>query len=355
MAVHGNRIDATVLQRFTADVLVGFGVRRDDAEISAEVLIASDLRGIDSHGCPRLGSYADRLRKNLINLTPELRVIAETPATIAFDADNGLGHPAAYHAMRRCIEKAKETGFCMATVRNSNHFGIAGYYAMMALEAGLCGIAMTNATPLVVPTFAREPYLSTGPIAAAFPAGKERPIVIDFATSTVAWGKIEIARREEKPIPEGWALDEDGLPTTDPEKATYLTPLGGTRELGSHKGYGLALFVEVLCGQLAGAAWSRYVAGSRTVPPRPANIGHAFMAWQIDAFRPKEEFLAEIDTMLAELRAAEPAPGYERVLIPGDPEEAAEADRRRHGIPVHPKVVAELRVLGREAGVEPPF
>src|SRR5690606_1397669 len=174
----------------------------------------------------------------------------------------------AYRAMQRCVEKAQEIGFCMATVRHSNHFGIAGYYAMMALEAGLCGIAMTNATPLVVPTFAREAYLSTAPIAAAIPAGKERPIVLDMATSTVAWGKIGIARRAEEPIPEGGAVDADGQPTTDPFQAVALTPLGATRELGSQKGYGLALLIEVLCGQLAGAAWGRYVAGSRTEPPR---------------------------------------------------------------------------------------
>lgn len=355
MAEQGERIDAGVLERFTTDVLMGFGLSREDAEISAAVLMASDIRGIDSHGVPRLASYARALRLGLINLHPRMRVVAETPATIALDADNGMGHPAAYQAMRRCIEKAKETGLCMATVRHSNHFGIAGYYAMMALEEGLCGLAMTNATPLVVPTFAREPYLSTAPIAVAIPAGKERPIVLDMATSTVAWGKVEIARREEKPIPAGWALDADGNPTTDPWQAVALTPLGATAELRSHKGYGLSLVVEVLCAQLAGSSWSRYVAGSRTEPPRPANIGHAFMAWRIDAFRPEAEFRAEMDAMLAELRAAEPVEGQARVYVPGDLEDIAEADRRANGIPVHPKVVAELRALGAEVGVAAPF
>lgn len=349
------RIDAGLLERFTADVLAACGLGREDAECSARVLIASDLRGIDSHGVPRLKGYCDRLRQGLINVHPNFRVITETPATVAFDADNGMGHPSACRAMERCIEKARETGLCMATVRHSNHFGIAGYYAMMALEHGLCGVAMTNATPLVVPTFAREPYLSTAPIAVAIPAGKERPIVLDMATSTVAWGKIEIARREEKPIPAGWALDRDGVVTTDPEAAISLTPLGANRDLGSHKGYGLSLFVEVLCAQLAGATWSRYVAGSRTDPPRPANIGHAFMAWRIDAFRPEDEFLADIDQMLAELRAAEPVDGAPRVYVPGDLEDDAEADRRVNGIPVHPKVVAELRALGEELGVPAPF
>jgi L-2-hydroxycarboxylate dehydrogenase (NAD+) len=355
MAMADDRIPAEVLERFTADVLVALGVSREEADLTAEILICSDVRGIDSHGVPRLGSYVNRIRAGLINLRPEFRVVTETASTVAFDADNGLGHPASYRAMTRCIEKARESGLCIATVRHSNHFGIAGYYAEMALRDGLCGVAMTNATPLVVPTFARERYLSTAPIAVAIPAGKERPILFDAATSTVAWGKIEIARRQGKPIPEGWALDEAGRMTTDPHKAVSLTPLGATRDLGSHKGFGLGLFIEVLCGQLAGAAWGRYVSGSRADEPKPSNTGHAFMAWRIDAFRPVDEFLADIDQMLSELRALEPAEGATRVLVPGDPEFEAEADRRANGVPVHPSVVEDLRRIGREAGVEVPF
>ncbi len=355
MAEQENRVDAEMLEAYTRDVLIGFGLKPEDARISAEVLIASDIRGIDSHGVPRMGHYTERLRSGMINVDAELTVVTETPATIAFDANNGMGHPASYRAMQRCIEKAKETGLCMATVRHSNHFGIAGYYAMMALQEGLCGMAMTNATPLVVPTFAREPILSTAPIAVAIPARDQRPIVIDMATSTVAWGKVEIARREGKPIPAGWAYDADGNDTTDPWAAVSLTPLGWTRELGSHKGYGLSLFVEVLCGQLAGSSWSRYVGGSRTVPPRPSDTGHAFMAWRIDAFRPEEEFYADIDSMLAELRGLEPSEGHDRVYVPGDPEDIAEADRRERGIPVHASVLDELRQLGQEVGVNAPF
>ncbi len=355
MTEQANRVDAETLEQFTVDVLVGFGLQPEDARISAEVLVASDVRGIDSHGVPRMSYYAERLRKGLINVDAELTVVTETPATVAFDANNGMGHPASYRAMQRCIEKAKETGLCMATVRHSNHFGIAGYYAMMALNEGLCGMAMTNATPLVVPTFASEPVLSTAPIAVAIPARDQRPIVIDMATSTVAWGKIEIARREGKSIPAGWAYDAEGNLTTDPFAAVSLAPLGSTRELGSQKGYGLALFVEVLCGQLAGSSWSRYVAGSRVDPPRPSDTGHAFMAWRIDAFRPEEEFYADIDSMLSELRGLEPTAGHDRVYVPGDPEDIAEADRRERGIPVHPSVLDDLRKLGEEVGVHAPF
>jgi LDH2 family malate/lactate/ureidoglycolate dehydrogenase len=244
----------------------------------------------------------------------------------------------------------------MATVRHSNHFGIAGYYATMALEVeGMCGLAMTNATPLLVPTFAKEPYLSTAPIAVAVPAGEQWPMVLDMATTTVAWGKVEIARRAEKPIPVGWAFDKEGNPTTDPFQAAALAPLGSTRDTSSQKGYGLSLWVETLCGQLAGAEWSRYISGSRDVNPKPSNTGHAFMAWSVEAFRPLNEFLAGMDAMLGELRAAEPARGHDRVYVPGDLEHIAEEDRRERGIPLHPKVLAEIRQIGDEVGVKAPF
>mgnify|MGYP000085468890 CR=1 FL=1 len=355
MAQSTVRVPVSALEAFVNDVFLHLGASEEESRITTEVLLAADIRGIDSHGIARLRYYVNRVRRGLVNLRPNFRVITETPSTVAFDADNGLGHPAAYRAMRRCIEKAKETGLCMATVRQSNHFGIAGYYATMALEEpGLCGLAMTNATPLVVPTNAREPYLSTAPIAVAIPAGKERPFVLDMATSTVAWGKIENAQRAEKPIPAGWALDRNGEITTDPFAVAALTPLGAFPELCSHKGYGLALFIEVLCGQLAGAAWAKYVAGSRG-EPRPSNTGHAFLAWRIDAFRPLDEFLAHMDEMLHELRTAEPVAGAERVLVPGDPEFEAEADRRANGIPVHPKVLQDLRALANELGMPVPF
>jgi L-2-hydroxycarboxylate dehydrogenase (NAD+) len=355
MAGETERIPADLLQQFTSDVLVGFGVRRDEADQVAEVLVASDVQGIDSHGVPRLKMYTDRLRDGLVNVDPKMTVITETPSTLALDADNGMGHSASTEAMNRCIAKAKETGLCMTTVRNSNHFGIAGYYAAMALEHNLCGVAMTNATPLVVPTGAKHAYVSTAPIAAAIPAGKERPILLDAATSTVAWGKIEIAQRQGKSIPAGWAVDSEGRVTTDPHQAVALTPLGGTRETSGQKGFGLGLFVEMLCGQLAGGVWGAYVKGSRDEVPGPTRTGHAFMAWRIDAFTKEEDFKAGIDQMIQEIKALETIEGVDRVMIPGEPEYEAEADRRKNGIPVHPSVVEEIRMIGREVGVEAPF
>ncbi len=339
------RFDAARLTRFTAAVFESVGMAPADAAIAAEVLVASDLRGVESHGVPRLRWYLQSIAEGVIDLRATPALERETAATAAIDARNGFGPPAARWAMAHCLDKAAETGVAFVTVRNSNHFGIAAYYAMMGLDRGLAGLAMTNASPLVVPTFGREALLGTNPIGIAVPAGRERPFVFDGATSQVAWGKIEIARREEHPIPEGWALDADGQETTDPEAATFLQPLGG------HKGYALGAFVDILCGPLAGAAVSFNVAGSRAAPRRPSGIGHFFAAWRPDAFRPAEDFQADIDAFLIALRSAEPAPGHDRVYVPGELEFLAEEDRRRHGIPLHPKVVADLEAVAAETGV----
>ena len=338
------RFDAARLTRFTAAVLTTTGLAPERAAIAAEILVASDLRGVDSHGVPRLSWYLARIAQGAIDMRATPTIERETPTTAAIDARNGFGPPAAHWAMARCIEKAADLGVAFVTVRNSNHFGIAAYYAMMALGRGLAGLAMTNASPLVVPTFAREALLGTNPLAVAIPGGRERPFVLDMATSAVAWGKIEIARRKGAPLAPGWALDAAGRETTDPAAALHLQPLGG------HKGYGLAALVDILCGPLAGAAISANIAGSRAAP-RPANIGHFFAAWRPDAFRPMEEFRADVDALLATLRGAEPLPGHDRVYVPGELEALAEEDRRRHGIPLHPAVVADLEAVAAATGV----
>lgn len=350
------RIHGDHLKQYVIDVFTSYGMRPDDARISADILVESDLRGIDSHGVPRMRMYVDRLEAGMINLEAELVTVRETAATITFDAQNGFGPSSAYRAMERCIEKAKQSGLCLATVGHSNHFGIAGYYATMALDyPGMAGIAMTNATPLLVPTFAKEPALSTAPIAVAFPAGTEDPFVLDAATTSVAWGKVEIARRSNKPIPRGWAVNSEGETVEDPWEATALMPLGGERKTSGQKGYGLSLLVEVLCSQLSASLWSKHVSGSRTETPRPTDTSHAFMAINIEAFRPLAEFGASMDDMLGDLRSMEPMKGHDRVMVPGDPEAIAYADRSERGIPVHPVVVDELRAMGEAAGVNVPF
>lgn len=348
------RFAITDVVRFVADVLTAVDLRDEDARRAAETLVVADLRGVDSHGVARLPMYADRLQRGLIAADASLTVLRESAATLALDANNGFGLTLAPDAMARCIAKAEASGLCLTTVRHSNHFGIAGYYALMAAQRGLGGLAMTNASPLVVPTFGAAPMIGTNPLAIAVPTGDGPPLVLDMATSAVAWGKVEVARRAGTAIPLGWAVDATGAATGDPLAARWLTPLGGERATCGHKGYGLAVMVDVLCGPLAGSAWSAHVSGSRGAA-QPANIGHTFMAWRIDAFRDPEAFYADLRTMLAELRETPPAPGHADtgVLVPGDPEIAAEAASRRLGVPIQRPVLAELEALA--ARVRVPF
>lgn len=340
------------LRAFVIAVFEVFGMERRRAETAADSMLIADLRGIDSHGVARLPYHALRARRGFVDLAAELTVLRESASTLALDANNGPGLVLAPEAMERCIAKADASGICLATVRRSNHFGIAGYYALLAAKRGLCGVAMTNSSPLVVPMFGARGMLGTNPLAVAVPTGDGPPLVLDMSTSTVAWGKIEIARRAGAAIPAGWALDEFGLPTTDPLAARWLTPLGGERITSGHKGYGLGVVVDLLCGPLAGAAWGAQIsgAGGRL---GVSGIGHTFMAWRIDAFRDPDAFYADVAALIADLRTTPPAPGYEAtgVLVPGDPEVAAEARNRAEGVPVKAEVLAELRLLAAEWGV----
>jgi L-2-hydroxycarboxylate dehydrogenase (NAD+) len=341
------RVPRARLVDWTTRVFVALGASDADARRAAEILVTADERGVESHGLARLPYYAGRIRAGLIDLHATVTVEREGPATLALAAHNGLGLVQAPEAMERTIAKAREIGLCMTTVGGANHFGIAGAYAAMAARAGLGGMAMTNATPLVVPTYGARAMLGTNPLAFAVPTGPAGapPLVIDMATSTVAWGKIEIARRAGSSVPLGWALDEAGAPTNDPFAAQWLTPLGGDRETCGHKGYSLAVIVDTLCGPLAGAAWGVGIGGIRG-DARPANLGHWFLAWRIDAFRDPDAFYADVSALLADLRATPTAPGAPGpVLAPGDPEIAAERDSQAHGVLLAGPVVAELRVL----------
>jgi len=363
MAEEAVRVWADPLKDFCVRVFTKMGVPEEDARITADVLVTADLRGIDSHGVARLRRYVNGLRSGMMVARPEVKVVAETPATMLIDAGAGLGQPVSYRAMQRAIQKALDVGAGFVTVRNSNHYGIAGYYAMMALEHNCVGISMTNAAVLVVPTFGRDAMLGTNPIAVAVPAGEERPFVLDMATSTVPRGKLEVYHRLEKPIPLGWATDEAGRPTTDPGRVLEnfktragggLLPLGGAGELlGGHKGYGLALWVDIFCGVLSGAAYADLVYPKTSDgKPLPSNIGHFFGAWRVDAFRPLEEFKAAMDGLQRRLKGAPKAEGQTRIYIHGE-KEFEEAERRmKEGIPLNPKVAADLQAIAEELGVE---
>jgi L-2-hydroxycarboxylate dehydrogenase (NAD+) len=350
------------LKEFVELVFVKMGVPEEDAEVTADVLVAANLRGIDSHGVARTRRYVQGLRDGVMLAVPDIRIVQQTPVSALIDGGAGLGQVAGVKGMQLAIEKALQAGVGFVAVRNSNHYGIAGYYAMMALEQGLMGISMTNAATLVVPTFGRDAVLGTNPLSVAVPTGKERPFVLDMATSVVTRGKVEEYDRMEKPLLPGWATDAQGIPTDDPGEVLVnlrdrlgggILPLGGAgEELGGHKGYGLALLVDILCAVLSGAGYASHVYPKDAAgKPLPANIGHFFGALQVDAFRPLEEFKASMDDIIGILRKSAKAEGQERIFVHGEKEFEMAEERMREGIPLHPKVLADLQAIAKELAV----
>jgi L-2-hydroxycarboxylate dehydrogenase (NAD+) len=341
----------TTLKNFVANVLTHVDVAPADAAIVADVLVTSDLRGIESHGVARLESYyVSRLRSGKMEPKPNVMTVRETPSSILVDAGNGLGHPTAKHTMEKVIAKAKANGSAFGAVRNSNHYGIAGYYAMMALEHDLIGIASTNTVRYGAPTFGRDMLLGTNPFAYAIPAANEPAFVLDFATTTVPRGKIEVYNRKEQPLKHGWAIDDKGFETTDPQTALKgaLLPLGGFgTEGGGHKGYGLGLLVDILCGVLSGGAFGLEL----PLPsdgPKAGAISHWFGAFRIDGFRDVDAFRADMDRELRAYKDSQKAPGEDRIYVAGEIEYEKTLYNREHGVPVHVKVWEGLEKLAGE-------
>jgi L-2-hydroxycarboxylate dehydrogenase (NAD+) len=347
------------LHEFSTRVFVSCGVLEADARLAADVLATSDLRGIESHGIARLHTYFEMLNCGRINPRPVVQVVRQSPSTATVDGDNGLGLVVGPKANEIAMEKAEAVGSGWVSVRNTNHFGIAGYYPIQALKRDLIGWAMTNATKGVVPLWGAERMLGTNPIAIAFPGLEEPPIVIDMATSAVAYGKIEIALRTGQPLSDGWAVDRTGSVTLDPRGMTdggALLPLGGDRKRGGHKGYALSAMVDILCGVLSGANWGPFVppfALRDEVPSRSVGkgIGHFFGAMRIDGFIESDEFKRRIDEWVRVFRSTRAAPGTPGPLIPGDPEREAEAIRAEQGIPLVPAVVNDLRDISAKTGI----
>jgi L-2-hydroxycarboxylate dehydrogenase (NAD+) len=350
---------AGYLRNFATDVFMYFGVPKADAEQAADVLAKSDLRGIDSHGIARLHSYFDMLELRRINPRPKIQIVREKASVASLDGDNGLGLVVGPKANEIAMDKAEQYGSGWVSVCNTNHFGIAGYYPLKALERDLIGWAMTNATKLVAPLWGAQRMLGTNPIAIAFPGKKEPPIVIDMATSTVAYGKIEIALRKKQSLPKGWIVDKEGRDTTNPQDMIdggAQLPLGSERQLGGHKGYCLASMVDILCCVLSGANWGPFAppfALRQEIPTRSVGkgIGHFFGAMQIDGFIDKNEFKKQIDDWIQVFRTAKPAPGTSGPLIPGDPEREAEAIRSKDGVPLLRPVVDDLLDISRKTGI----
>ena len=348
------------LRAFTKNIFLKIGCSEEHAALATDVLIRSDLRGIDSHGVARLSGYVRLWEKGRINSKPDIKVVHETPTTATVDGDSGLGLVVAQYAMTVAIEKAKQYGSGWVSVRNSNHFGIAGYHALMAVENDMIGFAMTNASPLVAPTFANERMLGTNPMCYAFPAGKYPPMVVDMATSAAANGKLEIAQRSGKKVPQGWIQDKSGIISTDPHELKSggsLLPLGGDRDHGSHKGFGLSATVDILSAVLSGANYGPWVPPFVAFMEPSANpvgegIGHFLGAMRVDGFRPVEEFKSHMDNWIHRFKSATPINEDQKVIIPGEPELEAEQIRKVQGIPVIDAVVKDLNELAQKLGTE---
>ncbi len=348
------------LYEFARQVFLHMGCNEEDAGLATKVLLSADLRGVDSHGIARLSGYVRLWDAKRINSSPQVKIIHETPSTATVDGDSGLGLVVAPKAMKIAIEKARQAGTGWVSVQNSNHFGIAGYHSMMALEEDMIGISMTNASPLVAPTFSVERLLGTNPICVAIPSGEQPPFVADMATTTAANGKLEILQRKGGVAPPGWIQDKTGKSSTDPHELKAggaLLPLGGDKEHGSHKGYALGAIVDIFSAVLSGANYGPWVPPFPAYVPMPTNmpgkgIGHFFGAMRIDAFRPAEEFKKHMDQWIQRFREAKPASGHDKVLVPGDPEREMEMTRRDQGIPVLGPVVNDLHYLAEKFGLE---
>lgn len=347
------------LREFSTRVFQHFGVPAADAALAADVLAVADLRGIDSHGVGRLHTYFDMLDMGRINPTPNIKIVRESPSTATVDGDNGLGLVVGPRANEIAMDKAEQVGTGWVSVSNTNHYGIAGWYVLEALKRDLIGWSMTNTTKLVQPLHGGERRLGTNPIAIAFPGMEEPPIVIDMASSAVAYGKVEIARRKGESIPSGWAIDAEGRDTNDPMamiNGGALSPLGSFAEMGGHKGYCMAAMVDILCCVLSGANWGPWAppfALRQEIPERSVGkgIGHFFGAMQIEAFIDTDEFKRQIDDWIRTMRATKPQPGTDGVMIPGDHERWAEEVRSEEGIPLVMPLVEELRDISRRTNI----
>lgn len=345
---------------FTKNVFTRMGCSGNDSSIIAEVFLAAELRGHSSHGMIRIKDYYELWKSNRININPDIKIIHESPSTAVVDGDNAVGMIAARRSMDIAIEKAKSAGTGWVATRNSNHFGIAGYYSMMALKHDMIGICLTNANPLVAPTFSISRMMGTNPIAVAIPALKQAPFVADFATTPVARGKLAIAEKKGEKVPFGFVQDKNGEPSDDPailKQGGSMLTLGGDRVHGSHKGFCLSSIVDIFSAVFSGANFGPFVPPSVAYLPVlekkvGKGTGHFFGAMRIDAFQPASEFKSKMDEWIETFRSSKPADGYEHVVIPGDPERESELRLRKEGITLVPAIKDDLINIARELGVD---
>ncbi|UCG02880.1 MAG: Ldh family oxidoreductase [Candidatus Heimdallarchaeota archaeon] len=342
-------IDVKTLYNFMRDVFIGLKVPKKDAKICADVLISSDLRGIESHGVQRLKMYYDRIISEIQKPITKFEIIKETETTALIDAGHGMGHVAGHHAMELAIKKAKKFGTGAVAVRNSTHYGIAGYYALMAIQEGMIGLTLTNARPSIAPTFGVDPMLGTNPLTIGCPTDEDFPFLIDCATSITQRGKIEVLARTETPTPSGWVIDTNGTLSTDTvdildklmKGTAALLPLGGAGEtLGGHKGYGYGTAVEIISAALTGGPFMKDLTLERGY-----KLGHFFLAINIESFLPLETFKKIAGNIVRELRNSKKAPGQSRIYTAGEKEYEMETQRRKTGIPINSSILKDLLVM----------
>jgi LDH2 family malate/lactate/ureidoglycolate dehydrogenase len=345
---------------FTKNVFLKMGCSEKDSEIIARVFLAAEVRDHASHGMIRIKDYYELWKAGRINPKPDIKVVHESPSTAVVDGDNAVGMVCARKSMELAIGKAGKAGTGWVATRNSNHFGIAGYYAMMALEHDMIGITLTNANPLVAPTFSISRMMGTNPIAVAIPAHKQPPFVADFATTPIARGKLAVAEKKGEKVALGFVQDKTGKPSDDPtilKSGGSMLTLGGDRLHGSHKGYCLSSIVDIFSAVFSGANFGPFVPPSVAYLPVlekkvGEGTGHFFGAMRIDAFQPAEEFKKKMDEWIETFRSAKPAEGQERVLIPGDPEREAEERILKEGIKLVPAIKDDLVKIAAELGIE---
>ncbi len=339
------------LREYCAGLFTKTGVPASDAWIVADSLVEADLRGVASHGTTRVGIYIERLRAGLVNPRPAIATERETTTTVLLNGDNGLGAVIGVRAMDEAIRRATAHGTAWVAVCNSNHFGAAAYYVMRAAKARCIGLALTNAPATMALWGGRTPFLGTNPFAVGVPTGTGRPIVVDMATAVAARGKIILAAKKGEAIPPGLAVDPEGRPTTDAQAALD----GAVLPFAQHKGYGIALLIEVLSGVIAGATMAPTVGPLYDNPTGVQNLGHGFGAVSIEALMPAKEFGARMDALVRDIRDAPKAAGTDRIYLPGEIEFELTERNAREGLALADPTVKELRAVGERLGVAWPF
>jgi LDH2 family malate/lactate/ureidoglycolate dehydrogenase len=342
-------------------VFIGLGVPKDDAHIIAEVLIASDIRGIDTHGIQRCKMYFDRIKAGIYEVDTKIDIIKDGPTTALWDGNCGMGHVIAYKAMKTAIEKAKKYGIGSVAVRNSTHFGIAGYYSLMAIKEGMIGFAVTNARPSMPPTFGVEPMLGTNPLTAGAPTDEDFPFLIDCATTIVQRGKVELYNRINKPLPDGVVITDEGKTETDPAKIlenmskgkAALLPLGGKGEKTSgYKGYGYATLVELLSAALQDGIYLKDTIGIVEEGQKRLKVGHFFLAIDIESFLPLEVFKKTAGNIMRGLRSSKKEPGADRIYTAGEKEYDIMTSRGKTGIPLNKSLQEDIKTMREELNLD---